>query len=117
MFASRSSLDTRSNRPVEFTRPRSRYSIACGTNAARRDRRIGLEEIMSFVITTCSPELVVQVSETRHSDIETKRVISEDLRKTLIVKGRQTHFVLGWVGLASTPFGHHTTNWLFKALR
>jgi hypothetical protein len=72
--------------------------------------------MMSFVITTCSPELVVQVSETRHSDIETKRVISEDLRKTLIVKGRQTHFVLGWVGLASTPFGHHTTNWLFKAL-
>jgi|GEM_PF-5097862 len=71
---------------------------------------------MSFVITTCSPETVVQVSETRHSDIETKRVISEDLRKTIVVKGSQTHFVLGWVGLASTPFGHNTTDWLFKAL-
>ncbi len=71
---------------------------------------------MSIVITTCSPETVVQVSETRHSDIETKRVISEDLRKTIVVKGSQTHFVLGWVGLASTPFGHNTTDWLFKAL-
>jgi hypothetical protein len=71
---------------------------------------------MSFVITTCNPETVVQVSETRHSDIETKRVISEDLRKTIVVRGSQTHFVLGWVGLASTPFGHNTTDWLFKAL-
>lgn len=71
---------------------------------------------MSFVITTCSPATVVQMSETRHSDIETKRPISEDLRKTFIVKGRQTHFVLGWVGLASSRFGHNTTNWLFKTL-
>lgn len=73
---------------------------------------------MSFVITTCSPETVVQVSETRHSEIESKRVISEDLRKTIVVKGTQTHFVLGWVGLASTRFSgkHNTTDWLFKAL-
>jgi hypothetical protein len=34
------------------------------------------------------------------------------------VKGRQTHFLLGWVGLASTPFsGKYTTaDWLFRVL-
>jgi hypothetical protein len=71
---------------------------------------------MSFVITTCSPETVVQVSETRLSDLVTKRRLPGHMRKTFVIRGRQTHFVLGWIGLASTQFGHNTSAWLFKAL-
>jgi len=71
---------------------------------------------MSFVITTCSPETVVQVSETRLSDLATKRPLPGHLRKTFVIRGRHTHFVLGWIGLASTQFGHNTSAWLFKAL-
>lgn len=73
---------------------------------------------MSFVITTVRPEDVVQISETRHSDLETESVISEHLRKTFIVRGRQAYFVLGWVGLASTRYSgkYTTTDWLFEAL-
>lgn len=71
---------------------------------------------MSFVITTIRPDSVVQVSDTRESDFKSKAVRSESLRKTLLFKGRQTHFVLGWVGLASTRFGHNTTDWLFRTL-
>ena len=65
---------------------------------------------MSFVITTCSPETVVQVSETRLSDLVTKRRLPGHMRKTFVIRGRQTHFVLGWIGLASTQFGHNTYN-------
>jgi hypothetical protein len=72
---------------------------------------------MSFIITTISPETAVQVSETRHSSLENQSVsLSESLRKTLILKGSKTHFVLGWIGLASTRFGHNTADWLFRTL-
>jgi hypothetical protein len=71
---------------------------------------------MSFVITTLRPESVTQISDTRESDFETQAPISETMRKSLIFLGRHTHFVLGWVGLASTRFGHNTADWLFKTL-
>jgi hypothetical protein len=71
---------------------------------------------MSFVITTVRPESVTQISDTRESDFETQATISETMRKSLIFRGRHTHFVLGWVGLASTRFGHNTADWLFKTL-
>jgi hypothetical protein len=71
---------------------------------------------MSFVITTVRPGSITQISDTRESDFVTQAVISESLRKTLLFKGRRAHFVLGWVGLASTRFGHNTTDWLFKTL-
>ena len=55
---------------------------------------------MSFVITSISPETVVQVSDMRLSALSDKSVLSDKQRKSIIVMGRQAHFVLGWVGLA-----------------
>lgn len=71
---------------------------------------------MSFVITSIRPENVVQVSDTRTSDFRTQLPIAETMPKTLVFNGRHTHFLLGWVGVASTPFGHNTTEWLFRTL-
>jgi hypothetical protein len=70
---------------------------------------------MSFVITTVSPGAVVQVSDTRHSSLADRAVISNDLRKSLIVNGAEARFVLGWIGLA-TAGRHHTGEWLFRTL-
>jgi hypothetical protein len=76
------------------------------------------EGTMSFIITTVSPETVVQVSDTRHSSLTNQSSLDEDLRKTLIVRGKKAHFVLGWIGLASTDdhHRHNTADWLFKTL-
>lgn len=71
---------------------------------------------MSFVITTLSPETVVQVSDTRLSSLADRSVMAEDLRKSLIVQGTKGQFVVGWVGLATTDEGHRTADWLFRAL-
>jgi hypothetical protein len=72
---------------------------------------------MSFIVTTVSPETVVQVSDTRHSSLANQLPIDDDLRKTLVVRGRKTHFVLGWAGLATDVLRlHNTGEWLFKAL-
>jgi len=71
---------------------------------------------MSFVITTVSPETVVQVSDTRLSLLVNRSVISEDLRKSLIVEGKEAQFVLGWCGLATAGRGHRTGDWLFRVL-
>ena len=53
---------------------------------------------MSFVITVASPEMVVQVSETRLSSLATQSLVSDTQRKSVIVMGKQVHFVLGWTG-------------------
>lgn len=71
---------------------------------------------MSFVITTVSPETVVQVSDTRLSSLADQSVISESVRKSLIVKGKEAQFVLGWCGLATADKGHSTGDWLFRVL-
>jgi hypothetical protein len=68
---------------------------------------------MSFVITIVRPETVVQVSDTRLSALVDQSVLSESLRKSLVVKGTETQFVLGWSGLATTDSGHSTADWLF----
>jgi hypothetical protein len=57
---------------------------------------------MSFVITVASPEVVSQVSETRLSSFTTRSLVSDTQRNSLIVMGKQAHFVLGWTGLART---------------
>jgi hypothetical protein len=72
---------------------------------------------MSFVITVASPEIVVQVSETRLSSVATRSLVSDTQRKSLIVMGKQAHFVLGWTGLARTGnLSHDTGNWLWQRL-
>src|SRR5271156_5458869 len=71
---------------------------------------------MSFVITTVSPKSVVQVSDTRLSSLSDQSVLSEELRKTLVVTGRVTQFVLGWCGLATAGKDHSTAEWIFKVL-
>lgn len=71
---------------------------------------------MSFIITTVSPETVVQISDTRLSSLDNQSLISDELRKSLIVQGNKAHLVLGWTGLATTGNGHNTTEWLFKTL-
>jgi len=71
---------------------------------------------MSFVITTVSPETVVQLSDTRLSSLADQSVLSESLRKSLVVKGTEAQFVLGWTGLATTESGHSTADWLFRVL-
>jgi hypothetical protein len=71
---------------------------------------------MSFVITTVSPEIAVQVSETRLSSLADKHVLAEDLCKSIIVQGVEAEFALGWTGLATTVEGHVTRDWLFQVL-
>jgi hypothetical protein len=72
---------------------------------------------MSFVITVASPEMVVQVSETRLSSLATQSLVSDTQRKSVIVMGKQVHFVLGWTGLARTGnLSHDTGSWLWQRL-
>lgn len=73
---------------------------------------------MSFIITTVRPETAVQISDTRLSSLANQSSLSEELRKTLVVRGKKAHFLLGWVGLATTDDHHHhnTADWLFKSL-
>jgi len=61
-------------------------------------------------------EILVYVCDTRLSSLSDKSELPESLRKCLIVKGTQAHFVLGWTGLATTDGGHHTADWLFQVL-
>jgi hypothetical protein len=70
---------------------------------------------MSFVITTISQEAVVQVSDTRLSNLADKSVLTDELRKTIIVMGTQARFVLGWVGLAKVG-SHNTADWIGNRL-
>jgi len=70
---------------------------------------------MSFVITSISPETVVQVSDMRLSALSDKSVLSDKQRKSIIVMGRQAHFVLGWVGLAKVA-NHDTGEWAYQRL-
>ena len=72
---------------------------------------------MSIVITVLDPERVVQVSDTLVTDILNKSVLSEIARKTIVVLGNKTTFVVGWVGLALDATGRHETGrWLWEAL-
>jgi hypothetical protein len=74
-------------------------------------------ERMSFVITVASPELVVQVSETRLSSLPNQYLVCDNQRKSIIVMGKRAHFVLGWTGLARTGnLSHDTSNWLWQRL-
>jgi hypothetical protein len=70
---------------------------------------------MSFVITSISPETVVQVSDMRISAISDKSVLSDKHRKSIVVMGRQAQFVLGWVGLAKAG-KHDTGDWVYQRL-
>ena len=70
---------------------------------------------MSFVITCISPESVVQVSDMRLSALSDKSLLSDKQRKSIVVMGKQAHFVLGWVGLAKIG-NHDTGDWLYKQL-
>jgi hypothetical protein len=72
---------------------------------------------MSFIITTVSAETVVQVSDTRLTSLKNQSVLSETLRKTLVVQGSKAHFVVGWAGFAADESHQHRTgDWLFKRL-
>jgi hypothetical protein len=69
---------------------------------------------MSIGIMTVRPKNVVHVTDTRHSSLMDRSVISETLRKSLVVKGTEVQFVLGWCGLASADRGYSTADWLFR---
>jgi len=72
---------------------------------------------MSIIITTVSPETVVQVSDTRLTSFRNQLVLSEALRKTLLVRSTKAHFVVGWAGCATDEsLQHQTGDWLFKSL-
>lgn len=73
---------------------------------------------MSLVITTVSRDSVVQVSETRLSSLRDRSPLCDDQRKSIVVVGKYTRFVLGWVGLAREPkySKHDTGQWLREAL-
>src|SRR5437870_1668429 len=74
-------------------------------------------EKMSIVITTVSPETVVQVSDTRLTSFRNQLVLSETLRKTLVVRSTKAHFVVGWaVCETDKSLQHRTDNWLLKSL-
>ena len=44
---------------------------------------------MSFIITTISPENAVQISDTRISSLADQSLISDEQRKSLIVRGKK----------------------------
>ncbi len=71
---------------------------------------------LSFIITVISPENAVQISDTRISSLANQSLITDEQRKSLIVRGKKAHFMLGWIGLACTDGGHNTADWLFKTL-
>lgn len=72
---------------------------------------------MSIIITTVSPETVIQVSDTRLTSLRNQSVLSETLRKTLFVRGTKAHFVVGWAGFAADEsLQHQTGEWVFKCL-
>jgi hypothetical protein len=71
---------------------------------------------MTLVITTVSPETVVQVSDTRLTSLKDQSKLSESLRKSLIVTGTEAQFAIGWCGLATADEGHSTGDWLFRVL-
>jgi hypothetical protein len=71
---------------------------------------------MSFVITTVSSQSVIQVSDTRLSSLADQLVLSENLRKSLIVNGSETRCLLGWSGLATAARNHSTGDWIFRVL-
>jgi|SRR5579859_2202569 len=71
---------------------------------------------MTLVITTVSPETVVQVSDTRLIDLADGSERSDRLRKSLIVTGTQAQFAIGWCGLATDDRSYRTGDWLFRAL-
>lgn len=70
---------------------------------------------MSLVITAFSPEVTVQVSETRLSSLRDRSPLCDDQRKSILVLGKEARFVVGWVGLARGP-GHDTGLWLAESL-
>jgi hypothetical protein len=70
---------------------------------------------MSFVITCVCPESVIQVSDTRLSNLSDRSVLPIEQRKSIVVMGEQAHFVLGWVGLAKVS-NHDTGDWLYQQM-
>lgn len=68
------------------------------------------------MITTVSPETVVQVSDTRLTDFADGSERPEQLRKSLIVTGTEAQFAIGWCGLATDDRSYRTGDWLFRVL-
>jgi hypothetical protein len=71
---------------------------------------------MSIGIGAVRPSTVVHVTDTRLTSLVDRSVLSEALRKSLIVRGTEAQFVLSWCGLASADGGHRTADWLLRVL-
>lgn len=72
---------------------------------------------MSIVITVLDAGKVIQVSDTRVTAFKDKSILSEIARKTILVLGSKSQFVVGWVGLAVDATGRHETGrWLWETL-
>jgi hypothetical protein len=72
---------------------------------------------MSIVITVLDPKKLIQVSDTLVTKFTDHSVMSDIARKTILVLGSKTKFVVGWVGLAIDATGRHETGrWLWETL-
>lgn len=71
---------------------------------------------MSLLITVARPSDVVQVTDTRLSSLHDQRLMSDSLRKSIVVQGPEIQFALGWIGLAVASSGEKTGEWLVKVL-
>ena len=71
---------------------------------------------MSFGIGTVRVATVIHLTDTLHTSFADRSVISDALRKSLIVRGTEAQFVISWCGLASANRGHRTADWLFRTL-